>query len=164
MSNIKFKKPSKLKKAIVLERWNNMKMKYQDDMNTKKIKENIISVNSINFNTLKIKSDPEVDIDYVKLMSTLTVYDRDYRTTIEENISEDTVQFRPDLTQKLDDLKISDVKDKNISIAPYRNAFDDTNDLNVLQRNLSLTDEDNVDIKPNINNLLDIKYSKNFRE
>ncbi|XP_035728928.1 selenocysteine insertion sequence-binding protein 2-like isoform X1 [Vespa mandarinia] len=162
--NIKFKKPSRLKRTIILERWNNMKMKYQDEINTRKIKENVINVNSINLNTLKIKSDPEVDVDYVKLMSTLTVYDRDYRNTIVENISEDSVQFRPDLTQKLDELKISDVKDKNISTAPYRNAFNNTNDLNVLQRNLSLTDEDNVDIKPNINNLLDVKYSKNVRE
>nr|XP_050844593.1 selenocysteine insertion sequence-binding protein 2-like isoform X1 [Vespula vulgaris] len=162
--NIKFKKPSKLKRTITLERLNNMKIKYEDDINIRKIKENVINVNSINFNNLKIKSDPEVDIDYVKLMSTLTVYDRDYRNTIVENISEDSVQFRPDLTQKLDELKISNVKDKNISTAPYRNAYDSTNDLNILQRNLSLTDEDNVDIKPNINNLLDVKYSKNFRE
>ncbi|KAL2720154.1 selenocysteine insertion sequence-binding protein 2-like isoform X1 [Vespula squamosa] len=162
--NIKFKKPSKLKRTIALERWNNMKMKFQDDIDSRKIKENVINVNSINFNNLKIKSGPEVDIDYVKLMSTLTVYDRDYRNNIVENISEDSVQFRPDLTQKLDELKISDEKDKNISSAPYRNAYENTNDLNVLQNNLSLTDEDNVDIKPNINNLLDVKYSKNFRE
>nr|KAF7434902.1 hypothetical protein H0235_003093 [Vespula pensylvanica] len=162
--NIKFKKPSKLKRTITLERLNNMKIKYEDDINSRKIKQNVINVNSINFNNLKIKSDPEVDIDYVKLMSTLTVYDRDYRNTIVENISEDSVQFRPDLTQKLEGLKISNVKDKNISTAPYRNAYDSTNDLNVLQRNLSLTNEDNVDIKPNINNLLDVKYSKNFRE
>lgn len=160
-----FKKSSRLKRTIIIERRNNMKMKCQDNDNAKKINENNVNVNSINLNRLKIQSDPKVDINYVKRMSTLNVYDTNYRHSIAENISEDTVQYCPDLTQKLDELKISNVQDQNICISPYRNSVVDINDLNVsLNLNLSLTDENNVDNKPNINHLYDVKYSKNFRE
>ncbi|KAI4493968.1 hypothetical protein M0802_009344 [Mischocyttarus mexicanus] len=162
--NITLKKQSKLKRTIIGERRNNMKMKHQADDNAYKIKEKFVNANNINLNSLKIQSDPKVDINYVKHMSTLNVYDTNYRDSVVDNISEDTVQYRPDLTQKLNELRISNVQDKNIFISPYRNSVD-TNNLNgLLNLNLSITDKNNVDIEPNINHLFDDKYSKNFKE
>lgn len=161
--NIKPKNLSSLKRKILLERCFNRQRKRR----LKKIEGNVVDVNSINFDTLKIKSDPEIDIDYIKRMSTLTVYDTDYRNSKEENIPEDTVQYRPDITKKLDDLWISNIN-TNISTTSYVNALDNTDDLNILQSALSLKSEDEVDDKSDIKPLFQsnelIKYSKNFRE
>lgn len=168
LSDAMFKKPSRLKKTIITERRNNMKMKHQDDDNAEKIYEIHANVNSINLDSLKIQSDPRVDINYVKHMSTLNVYGTNYRHSTAENISDNTVQYCPDLTQKLNELKISNVQDKkSVLEVLFGNSVDAVNNL-IFPFNsslkLSLTDENNVNIKPNINHLYDVKYSKNFRE
>ncbi|KAI4491827.1 hypothetical protein M0804_003219 [Polistes exclamans] len=102
---------------------------------------------------------------FLELCSIINFFEMNGMRNLLKFIPEDTVQNCPDVTQKLDELKISDVQDKNACISPYRNSVADLNDLNVsLNSKLSLTDENNVDIKPNINHLCDVKYSKNFRE
>ncbi|XP_015173326.1 PREDICTED: selenocysteine insertion sequence-binding protein 2-like isoform X2 [Polistes dominula] len=160
----KLKKQVCSKKIYELERSIDlMEKKFRCYKIIKERREKGLSVNNINFNSLKIKSDPKIDIDYVKRMSTLNIYDKDYRHSIGENISEDTVQHRPDLTQKFDQLNISNVQNEHICISPNENSTFAVNDLGVsLNSNLSFNDENNVDVKPNM--LFDLKYSKNFRE
>lgn len=165
---IKLKRKSRLKRKILRERWINKQRRHQESRDTKKIEENTTDVNSISLDVLKIKPDPTIDIDYVKGMSTLTVYDKSYRNVKVENILEDSVEFRPDVTQKLNSLRISNFREKNISATPYKTALDNTDDLMMLQDILSLKDEVDVDVKSDIKAMSDrkefIRYSKNFRE
>ncbi|XP_071557270.1 uncharacterized protein [Temnothorax nylanderi] len=63
---------------------------------------------TINFNMLKITADPQMDIDYVRSMSLVSIYDRNYRNPIQENISEDSVHIRFDVMHNLSNLSIDD--------------------------------------------------------
>ncbi|XP_014606950.1 PREDICTED: uncharacterized protein LOC106788308 [Polistes canadensis] len=115
---------------------------------------------------ISCKDDDHFNVEpFLELYSIINFFEMSGMRQLLKYIPEDTVQNCPDVTQKLDELKISDVQDKNACISPYRNSVADLNDLNVsLNSKLSLTDENNVDIKPNINHLCDVKYSTNFRE
>ncbi|KAK2579899.1 hypothetical protein KPH14_007579 [Odynerus spinipes] len=139
--NIKPKKPSRLKRKILLERWTNRQIRRQEHQDNRRKEKNSMDVN---------------------------IYDKDYRNSKTENIPEDTVQFRPDVVQKLDDLWISNLQNRNISTLPYKSALDNTDDLTTLQHILSIKDEDDIESKPDIKFLSDrnelIRYSKNFRE
>lgn len=60
------------------------------------------------WNTLKIKADPTIDINFTKGMSALSLYSHNFQTSVSENISESSVYFRPDVIFKLSNLNISD--------------------------------------------------------
>ncbi|TGZ43790.1 uncharacterized protein [Temnothorax longispinosus] len=65
---------------------------------------------TINFNMLKITADPQMDpqIDYVRSMSLMSIYDRNYRNPIQENIFEDSVHITFDVMHNLSNLSIDD--------------------------------------------------------
>lgn len=70
---------------------------------------------TINFNSLKITADPQMDIDFVRSMSTVSIYDRNYRNSIQENIFEDSVHIRFDVTHNLNNLSINDENEDNVN-------------------------------------------------
>lgn len=71
------------------------------------------AIATININTLRISTGPDIDMDYIKDMSTLSIYDRNYRNPIQENISEISMYIRPDVMRKLSNLNISDENEAN---------------------------------------------------
>lgn len=61
-------------------------------------------VDNINFDALKVSADSETD--YVKRMGAMTLYNRDYRNNHEENMSETSVYYRPDIIGRINSLCI----------------------------------------------------------
>ncbi|XP_012063518.1 PREDICTED: uncharacterized protein LOC105626835 [Atta cephalotes] len=99
---------------------------------------------TINFETLKITADPQVDVDYIKSMSIMSIYDRNYRSPLQENIFEDSMHIRSDMTHELNNLSIIDEsEDDYIVNAPQRNIGSD-----ILQKTSFLYISDNSE--PNI--------------
>lgn len=72
---------------------------------------------TINFNTLKITADPQMDMDFVRSMSTVSIYDRNYRSSIQENIFEDSIHIRSDVMHDLNNLSIDDENEGNVNIS-----------------------------------------------
>ncbi|KYQ52086.1 hypothetical protein ALC60_08700 [Trachymyrmex zeteki] len=97
---------------------------------------------TINFETLKITADPQVDIDYVKSMSIMSIYDRNYRNPIQENISEDSVRIRSDMTHELNNLSIIESEDNCILNECQRDIGSD-----ILQKTSFLYISDNIYIE-----------------
>lgn len=93
---------------------------------------------TVNFRALKITADPKIDVDYVRGMSTVSLYGHDYRNRTEENIAESSVHIRPDVTYRLSKLDINeDEGDCNVS-APQQDV-----ELDVLQKTSRLLINDN---------------------
>jgi len=81
---------------------------------------------TINFETLKITADPQVDVDYIKSMSIMSIYDRNYRSPLQENIFEDSMHIRSDMTHELNNLSIIDESEDDCIVnAPQRNIGSD---------------------------------------
>jgi len=107
---IKIKRLSRRRKMILLGREVKKYLRWKQD------KMHAILEATINFETLKITADPQVDIDYIKSMSVMSIYDRNYRSPIQENISEDSVHFKPDVTDNLSNLSINDESEGNCNV------------------------------------------------
>ncbi|XP_012525979.1 uncharacterized protein LOC105830871 [Monomorium pharaonis] len=101
---IKIKRLSRRKKMILLAREAKTYVRWKWEWD----KMHSTLEATINFGTLKITADPQIDIDYVRRMSIVSIYDRNYRNPTQENISEDSVHIRPDVTHKLDNLNVGD--------------------------------------------------------
>ncbi|XP_011865674.1 PREDICTED: uncharacterized protein LOC105560831 [Vollenhovia emeryi] len=67
-----------------------------------------ISEATINFNTLKIVADPQMDIDYIRSISLMSIYDRNYRGPVQESTSEDPVHIRSVVMHNLSNLSIDE--------------------------------------------------------
>ncbi|XP_011060239.1 PREDICTED: uncharacterized protein LOC105149489 [Acromyrmex echinatior] len=94
---------------------------------------------TINFETLKITADPQVDVDYIKSMSIMSIYDRNYRSPTQENISEDSMHIRSDMTHELNDLNIIDESENDCIVnMPQQNIGSD-----ILQKTSFLYISDN---------------------
>jgi len=107
---IKIKRLSRRRKMILLGREVKKYLRWKQD------KMHAILEATINFETLKITADPQVDINYIKSMSVMSIYDRNYRSPIQENISEDSVHFKPDVTHNLSNLSINDESEGNCNV------------------------------------------------
>ncbi|KYM75690.1 hypothetical protein ALC53_13753 [Atta colombica] len=95
---------------------------------------------TINFETLKITADPQVDVDYIKSMSIMSIYDRNYRSPLQENIFEDSMYIRSDMTHELNNLSIIDESEDDCIVnAPQRNIGSD-----ILQKTSFLYISDNI--------------------
>ncbi|KAL0103147.1 hypothetical protein PUN28_017462 [Cardiocondyla obscurior] len=70
---------------------------------------------AMHLNTLKITADPQIDIDFVREMSTVSIYDHDYRTPIQE-MPEDSVYVRSDVMRELNNLNIDHESEDNCNI------------------------------------------------
>lgn len=110
------------------------------------------AIATININALRISADPDLDMDYIKGMSTLSIYDRNYRNPMQENISEVSMYIRPDVMRKLSNLDISDESEANYNAnTPQRDIGYD-----VLQQisYLRIGDINEPDINERIRNII----------
>ncbi|CAK9824575.1 Selenocysteine insertion sequence-binding protein 2-like [Anthophora retusa] len=169
----KDKKISKLKRIILFNR--DMKaqinIRKREAFERGKVEAVCRDVDAINFNALKITADPEIDVDYTRGMCTMTLYGNDYRVRNEINISDDTLCHRPDVIDKINNLKIQGRQltyrvtgDCNQMQFPQPQTDAIEND--IADQILSLKIEE--DVKQETNTEIDdkslIKFSRNFRE
>lgn len=130
-------------------------------------------VDTMNFNALKITADPETNIDYVRNMWAMTLYDKDHRNVNEINISDNTLSHRPDVIGRISNLGIQGRRLTNRFVG--RNSRTNFSDLvsdiienDIVKQTLSLHIEE--DLKEEGQNSTDvgdkslIKFSRNFRE
>ncbi|CAL7938580.1 unnamed protein product [Xylocopa violacea] len=169
---LKNKKPSKLKKIILLNR--DIKAQINADkretFERKKIEAVCKDVDAINFNCLKITADPEIDVDYARNMRTLKLYDNDYRSSNEINICDGSLSYRPDVIEKMNDLKVEGTG--NTSDADVARLDIDAIENDIVEQTLSLRLDEGTQprqLAPNLvevddKNFRNIKHSRNFRE
>ncbi|XP_060824823.1 uncharacterized protein LOC132911843 [Bombus pascuorum] len=171
----KNKKPSKLKRLILLNR--NMKAQINIDkreaFERKKMEAICRDVDTMNFNALKITADPETNIDYVRNMWTMTLYDKDHRNVNEINISDNTLSHRPDVIGRINNLGIQGrgLTNSLVGRNSRTNFSDLVNDIienDIVKQTLSLRIEDDVKEEGQNSTEIDdksvIKFSRNFRE
>ncbi|KYN05393.1 hypothetical protein ALC62_03678 [Cyphomyrmex costatus] len=132
---IKIKRLSRKRKMILLAQEAKKYVRWKWEQNKMHAKLEA----TINFETLKITADPQVDIDYVRGMSVVSIYDRNYRSPIQENISEDSVHIRPDTMRQLNNLNISDESEDSYNV----NAQQQDIESDVLQKTSFLYIRDN---------------------
>ncbi|XP_076296040.1 uncharacterized protein LOC143216653 [Lasioglossum baleicum] len=180
----KDKKPSKLKRIILCNRDMRVQINVQkrEEFERGKVHAICKDVDAIDFNSLRITADPEIDVDCVNRMCTMTLYNKDYRERSEESTSETSVYYRPDIIRKTSDLRIRKRSTLNTSIAnsgrcnPFQ-VNDDVIEDDIVNQTLSLAIKDDIkqeikqeiihedledSVQLNINNFL--MYSRNFRE
>ncbi|XP_076650331.1 uncharacterized protein LOC143357682 [Halictus rubicundus] len=180
----KDKKPSKLKRVILSNRYMRVQINVQkrEEFERAKLQAICKDVDAIDFDSLSITADPEIDVDCVNHMCTMTLYDKDYREKNEENMSETSVDYRPDIIRKIRDCHIRNRPTLNTLMANNGrcNTFqinDDEFEDDIVNQTLSLEIKDDIkqeikqeiihedledNVQLNINNFL--MYSSNFRE
>ncbi|XP_033341025.2 uncharacterized protein LOC117229008 [Megalopta genalis] len=178
----KDKKPSKLKRIILCNRDMKVQINVQkrEEFERAKVKAICKDVDAINFNSLKITADREIDVNCVNHMCTMTLYDNDYRLKNEQNISDSSVYYRPDIIKKISDLRIQNrpMISTLIETNDRRNPFQINDDVenDIVKQTLSLQikedikqeikqevqDDPEESVQLNVNNFL--MYSRNFRE
>lgn len=110
---VKIKRLSRRRKIVLLYR--EIKTYVWQQLKRDKLYTTLNIVNIININALKITADPEIDVDYVKSMSAISIYGHDYRYPIEEKVFESSVYIRPDVMCKLSNLNINDEDEENLN-------------------------------------------------
>ncbi|KAL6420210.1 hypothetical protein ACFW04_013827 [Cataglyphis niger] len=146
---IKIKRLSRRKKLILLGREieKHIRWKWKRD----KMHTILETIATVNFNTLKITTDPDIDMDYIKAMSTVSIYDHNYRNPGQENISEVSIHIRPDVVRKLSNLDINDENETNCNANPQQDIGYD-----ILQQTsyLRISDHNEPDINERIKNII----------
>ncbi|CAD1480615.1 unnamed protein product, partial [Heterotrigona itama] len=172
----KNKRPSRLKKLILLNRdiKAQINVEKREIFECKKMEAICKDVDTINFNALKITTDPETDVDCIKNMWTMTLYGKNYRNINEINISDNTLSHRPDVIGRINDLGIQGRQLTNRLVARnnrthFSNLISDMIESDIVKQTLSLHIEE--DVKPEVQNNADmiddksfVKFSRNFRE
>lgn len=172
----KDKKPSKLKRIILLNRdmRAQINMQKREVFEREKMQAICKDIDAINFNALKITADPEVDVDYVKHMCTMTLYGKEYGSRGTENILESSVYHRPDIIEKLNNLRIQGnyVSNKLTGNSNTQNPYQfDEDENDIIKHTLSLEIKEDIkqEIKqePTSSIESDVKnfviFSRNFR-
>ncbi|XP_076241689.1 uncharacterized protein LOC143183832 [Calliopsis andreniformis] len=172
----KDRKPSRLKRIILLnrDRRAQINVEKRETFERQKIEAICKDVDEIDFSALNITADPEIDVDYAKSVRTMTLYGKDYRNKQEENISEPSVYYRPDIIKKINNLHIQNFQIRNIykqDQLPANNSQcfikpDYTVENEIIEQTLSLKIKDDIKeeniIEPDTKNFL--TYSCSFRE
>lgn len=174
----KDKKQSKLKKIILINR--NIKaqinIRKREDFERAKMEAVCKDVDTLNFNALKIATDPDTDPSYVRRMCTMTLYDKDYRDKNTNDVFESCIYYRPDIIGQINNLHIQGRQLPNRLLENTDRQDLPRFDTNVIENDivpqtlsLELNDDikeeikqENVSIKVEDTNL--IKYSRSFRE
>lgn len=169
------RKSSKLKKLILLHR--NMKAQINIDkreaFERKKMEAIYRDVDAMNFDALKITANPETNIDYIRNMWAMTLYDKDHRNVNEISISDNTLSHRPDVIGKINNLGIQGrpLTNRLVGRNNRTNFSDLVSDIvenDIVKQTLSLHIAE--DLKEEGQNSTDIddksliKFSRNFRE
>nr|XP_012145814.1 PREDICTED: uncharacterized protein LOC100880499 isoform X2 [Megachile rotundata] len=175
---LKDKKPSKLKKIILLNR--NIKaqinIQKREDFERAKMEAVCKDVDTLNFNSLKITTDPDTDPNYVRRMCTMTLYDKDYRDKNTNDVFESCIYYRPDIIEQINNLHIQGRQLPNRLLGNTDRQDLPRFDTNVIENDIvpqtlsfELNDDikeeikqENVSVKVEDTNL--IKYSRSFRE
>lgn len=166
--SISKQRTSRLKKVILACR--NIRARQKKNMRIMGIEPSVKDVNDINFNSLKITADPEIDVDYVRGMSELNFYGNDYRAQFDRAMLDDTIGYRADIVDKLNGLRIQNrhVQCKYRGIDNISGAIEcDIVDGILAQTfKLDINDDDKPEIKDDV--IPDSKplprHSRNFRE
>ncbi|XP_029164016.1 uncharacterized protein LOC114935357 [Nylanderia fulva] len=148
---IKIKRLLRKRKMILLghEIKKHVRWKWERD----KMHSNLESIATINLNALKITTDdPEIYVDCIRGMSTVSIYDRNYRNPMQENISEVSVHIRPDVTHKLNNLGIGDENESNCDANPPQQDIE----CDILQQTsiLRISDINEPDINERMKNII----------
>lgn len=147
---IKIKRLSRRKKMILLgqEIKKYLRRKWERD----KIRSILEAIATVDFKALKITADPEIDIDYVKKISTISIYDHIYRNPVQENISEDSIFVRPDVMHQFRNLGINDENERNCNVnSSHRDAVFDVSQKTFY---LHISDNNEPDISDRIKNIV----------
>ncbi|XP_072749678.1 uncharacterized protein [Anoplolepis gracilipes] len=148
---IKIKRLSRRKKMILVGREIKKHMRWRWERD--KMHATLEAIAMINLNTLRITTDSGIDyMDYIKGMSTISIYDHNYRSPTRENISEVTVHIRPDVTRKLSNLDISDENEANCNANPPQQDIG----YDILEQTsyLRISDNNELDINERIKNII----------
>lgn len=169
----KDKKPSKLKRIILLNR--NMKAQInnekREEFERKKVEAICRDVDTIDFNALKISAEPE--IDYVRNMWTMALYDKNYRNINDINISDNTLCHRPDVIERINDLGIQGMQLTNRLVkgnnrTNFSHFITDIIENDIVKQTLSLQINDDIKSEVQTSTEIDdknfLKFSRNFRE
>ncbi|KAH0948117.1 hypothetical protein HN011_011974 [Eciton burchellii] len=119
-SNKKTKRLSRKKRTI-----KNYKIKQRKKWKSKEIHFGLDTIDTIDIKALKISENREVDIDYVKGMSAISLYGHNYRDLIQEDIFEE-VSIRFNIIHKLSNLDINNKGEEscNVHISQQNIGFD----------------------------------------
>ncbi|XP_076394713.1 uncharacterized protein LOC100880499 isoform X2 [Megachile rotundata] len=174
---LKDKKPSKLKKIILLNRNIKAQINIQKrDFERAKMEAVCKDVDTLNFNSLKITTDPDTDPNYVRRMCTMTLYDKDYRDKNTNDVFESCIYYRPDIIEQINNLHIQGRQLPNRLLGNTDRQDLPRFDTNVIENDIvpqtlsfELNDDikeeikqENVSVKVEDTNL--IKYSRSFRD
>ncbi|XP_070154984.1 uncharacterized protein [Polyergus mexicanus] len=145
---IKIKRLSRRKKLILLGREIEKHIRWERD----KMQTTLKAIATVNLNTLRITANSDIDMDYIKAMSTVSIYDHNYRSPVQENISEVSIHIRPDVIHKLSNLDISDENETDCNA----NAPQQDIGYNILQQTsyLRISDNNEPDINERIKNII----------
>lgn len=167
----KKKKPSRNKLLIHCARLMRM-MKSEYELTERQItdgRDGDGGIDGIDFNRLGINTVPPDDPELVRKMAALSCLNTDYRSTRQVKMSEDTVVFRPDVHEKMDNLSLGDGDDCRFEECANEITKDaEAVDCDAMEATLSLgvCDEtgefkDGIPIKREPGR---IRFSKKFRE
>lgn len=145
---IKIKRLSRRKKLNLLGREIKKHMRWRWERD--KMHATLETIATINLNTLRIAADPDIDMDFIRGMSSVSIYDHNYRSPVQENISE--VYIRPDVMCKLDNLDIADENEADCNV----NAPQQDIDCDILQQTsyLRIREHNEPDLNERIRNIM----------
>ncbi|KAM0734512.1 hypothetical protein ACS0PU_011983 [Formica fusca] len=147
---IKIKRLSRRKKLILLGREIEKHIRWRWERD--KMQATLEAIATVNLNTLRITANSDIDIDYIKGMSTVSIYDHNYRSPVQENISEVSIHIRPGMIRKLNNLDISDENETDCNAnTPQQDIGYD-----ILQQTsyLRISDNNEPDINERIKNII----------
>lgn len=174
----KDKKPSKLKKIILLNRdiKAQINIRKREDFERAKMEAVCKDVDTINFNALRITTDPQTDPNYVRRMCTMTLYDKDYRDPNTEDVLESYMYYSPDIIDQINNLHIQNrrmssrlVENNNRSDLPPLDSNVIENEIVPKTLSLELKDDIKEEIKEESSSAKTedtnfVTHSRSFRE
>ncbi|XP_033209523.1 uncharacterized protein LOC117168179 [Belonocnema kinseyi] len=172
----KIKRPSKLKQVIINEREKQREMRNRE----KRVQPVIDDLPKIDLGKLKIIADPELDFDHARNLATLNIFGNEHRDLRNDPLSDEILESRKDVTEKLENLLIS-TNDNDVNVVEDDLRYDIANmkidgldslgggiHLGDINRTLNLRSEDNQILQnPNLNfqgKENELKYTRKFRE
>lgn len=173
----KVKRSSKLKQIIINEREKQREMRHREN----RVQPIVDDVSKIDIGKLKIIADPEIDFDHARNLATLNIFGNEHRDLRNDSLSDEILENRKDVTEKLENLLISTNDNDVVNVVEDDLRYDIANlkidgldilgggiHLDDISRTLNLRSEDNQILQnPNQNfqgKENELKYTRKFRE